>query len=257
MWNKYTIEKDKVYYWKFGFVEFWVKKIDKKWKIASQTLQELSDETITAKVVGEPESADWHTSIGDKSNTLTLAPALPIRPVVVKPLNPFKLLPNTIVQLYVHIPVTIQLYAGAVKEENKLIELPGKELSSTWFGAPDNGELAFAVKNNFYTDISSELLENNEVLCPVKITNSADGILDFQRLMVHVEFVSIYIHQKKMYTNEIRVKFKGESTVSDISYAHTAPSFLEGAKQLAASRNPEKYSVLKKSFFFIKSLTDY
>lgn len=257
MWNKYTLEKNKIYYWQIGVTEFWVKKLDKKWMVAYRNSEESSQQVSKAKVVEEPDDVDFQTCIGDRGNTLNVVPALPKLPVVLRPFNSYKVLPKTTAHIYVHIPVSIHLYAGSVKDENLLAEIPGQELSQTWFGAPDNGELAVAVKNNFYSDADNVHFKVNDVMCPVRITNDAENALDFQRMLLHVEYVAIYSSQNKLYTSDIRVKFKGESAVSDIHYSSQAPSFLEGARQVAAARNPEKFNVLKRSFYFIKSLTEY
>lgn len=257
MWNKYTIEKNKVYYWQIGVTEFWVKKLDKKWLVAHRNSEIAAKEITKGLIVDEPTDVDFQTCIGDRGNTLNVVPSLPRLPVVLRPFNPYKVLPKTTTQIYVHVPVSIDLYAGSVKEENLLAIIPGEELSNTWFGAPDNGELAFAVKNNFYSEINIDRFKVNDVICPVRINNDAEVALDFQRMLLHVEYVAIYSSQHKLYTNEIRVKFKGESVVSDISYGHQAPSFLEGARQVAAARNPEKFNVLKRTFYFFKSLTEY
>lgn len=256
MWTKYNIEKDKVYFWQFGVTEFWVKKLDKKWLVAYRNSKVSSKQIIKAKMVEEPVDIEFQTCIGDRGNTLNVVPSLPKLPVVLRPFNSYKVLPKTTAHIYVHIPVSINLYAGSVKDENLLAEIPGEELSNTWFGAPDSGELAVAVKNNFYSDADNTHFKVNDVMCPVRITNDAETSLDFQRMLLHVEYVAIYSSNQKLYTNEIKVKFKGESAVSDINYSSQSPSFLEGAKQVAAARNPDKFNVLKRTFYFIKSLTE-
>lgn len=258
MWKKYVIDENKVYFWKLGESEFWIKKKYKEWQIATKTNTEQANEIVIAAEVNAPVEVDWKSFIADKNNTLNIVPALPNLPVVVRPQNSFKLLPNMNVQLYVHIPVWIQLYAGTVKRENLIHEFPSQELSNTWFGDPDNGVLSYSLNNLVHISIEKEiLLRNNEVLCPVRIANEASLPLDFQRLSLLSEFLNIYTKNNLLYASEIKVKFKGENIVSDINYLQNAPTFIENSKHLALPRNPEKSSVLKKSFHFIKSLTDY
>ncbi len=257
MWKKYTIEPNKIYYWKLGACEFWVKKQNKEWQIASKNFNEPLMETSIAKEVDEPNDVEWKSFIADKSNLLNIVPALPDRPVVVKPNNTFKLLPNMNVQLYVHIPVWIQLYSGSAKKENLVYEFSSYELSSTWFGYPDNGILSYSLTNSIDTSFDKSSLANFKTVCPIKITNDCQTALDFQRLSLLVEFLNIYSENNLLFTSETKVKFKGENVVSEINYGQSAPSFIENPKHLASPRNPEKNNVLKKSFHFIKSLTDY
>lgn len=257
IWTKYNLEREKVYCWKFGTLEFFIKKIGKEWQIAHKTSETPGKSDEFANVVPEPENVEWKSFIADKNDSLLILPALPDRPVIIKPNNTFKLMPNKAVQLFINIPVWIQLYSGTAQKENLMLEIPLRELSSTWFGDPDNGTLSYSLPKGSYESLGSNNPNGYEIICPVKIINSAAGQLDFQRLCLHVEFLGIYFDQHFLYTNETRVRYKGESIISDIHYTHQPPSFVENAKHLSSPRNHEKSNVFMKSFHLIKSLTDY
>jgi hypothetical protein len=257
MWTKYTIDNDSIYFWKIGNIEFWIRKINKEWQIATKSVKEDDNKFVTANIVSDSGNLEWKSFIADKTRTLTILPAMPDRPLVLRPQNTLKLLPEMSVQLYVHIPVWIQLYSGTARKENLICEFANTTLSSTWFGDPDNGVLSYSLPDDLNTSFEKSALLSHKVLCPLKITNNAASILDFQRLSLQVEFFNIYAEKSLLFTNEIKVKFKGENNVSDISYSNQAPSFITNSKLISAARNLERNSVLKKSFHFIKSLTDY
>ena len=138
-----------------------------------------------------------------------------------------------------------------------MFEIPLRELSSTWFGDPDNGILSYSLPKGSYGSLGSNNPKGYEIICPVRITNSSTGQLDFQRLCLHVDFLGIYYGQNYLYTNETRVRYKGENIISDIHYTNQPPPSVENTKQLSSPRNQEKSNVFKKSFHLIKSLTDY
>ena len=257
MWGKHTIEKDMTQQWKLGETDIWVRKIDKEWLIARKIIKESDDQVISTYDSRYPEGLEWYSIVTDKSMSLNVLPALPDRPVVVKPMSVFNLLPNMSINLFIHIPLWIQFYQSTTKNESLLIEFPGNELSSTWFGNTDNGVLSYTNPKEVFTSLETGKLHPYEAICPVKITNKYSEMLRFQRLLINVEFLSLYSDKEILYTSEIKVIFKGENTVADIQYAQSAPSFVENAQHLSKPRNPEKKSVLRKSFHFIKSLTDY
>jgi hypothetical protein len=257
IWTKYNLEREKVYHWKFGTLELFIRKIGKEWQIANKTSETPEESDELANVVPEPENVEWKSFIADKNDSLKILPALPDRPVVIKPDNTFKLMPGKAVQFFINIPVWIQLYSGSAQKENLMFEIPLRELSSTWFGDPDNGILSYSLPKGSYGSLGSNNPKGYEIICPVRITNSSAGQLDFQRLCLHVDFLGIYYDQKYLYTNETRVRYKGENIISDIHYTNQPPPSVENTKQLSSPRNQEKSNVFKKSFHLIKSLTEY
>ena len=257
MWEKRSIEEGKIYFGKLGNTSFWIKKNGNEWKIANERTKGHPEAVDFTSLADEPEGIKWNSYIADRNSILNILPALPDRPIVLKPKNIFQLLPGMNVQLYFHIPVWIQFYSGNIKKENMITELSSIELSSTWFGDPDNGVLSYSLQSEINTNLTKTGQHHNETLCSVKIINNSPTILNFQRLLLNVEFLGTYSENNHLFTSEIKVTFKGENAVSDIDYSHHAPSFLKQSKQLTTPRNSERKNVLRKSFHFIKSLTDY
>jgi len=257
MWTKYNLEKDKAYCWRIGLLEIYVRKIRKEWQIAHRKGESFYSLIEIAKEVPEPEQVEWKSFITDKNDSLHIVPALPDRPIVVKPGSKFRLLPGKHVQLFIYIPACIQFYSGTVQHSSLIYEIPMEELSSTWFGDPDNGILAYSIPGSFHQTLEKDLIHDHEIICPVRIYNTSPSYLDIQRLCIHSESLSIYNDSSQLITNEIKLSFKGESLISDIHYFHHAPSFAEKAKHLAYPRNPDRNNVFRKSFHFIKSLTEY
>ena len=257
MWEEKSIEEAKVYYGKLGNTCFWISRNGKEWKIAPESIQELPDTIDITMVEDYPEGMKWNSYIANGHPILSFLPALPDRPVVIKPKNTFQLLPGMNTQLYFHIPVWIQFYSGSITKENLITELPSSQLSSTWFGDSDNGVLSYSLQSELNTQLKQTGQLHNETLCAVTIINNSSTILNIQRLLLNVEFLSIYCENDHLFTSEIKLSFKGENAISDVHYSPHAPSFLEGSRLLTTPRNPERKNVLRKSFHFVKSLTEY
>jgi len=254
-WRKYNLHNG-IYYWQIGNVCFWIKKEGKVWQIANCMKKEFYTETQLGIEVDEPANLTWKTFIAEDTNHLFVLPALPNKPLVLKPINSFILLPSASKQLYVHVPVWVQLYAGSVKKENLLTEFCTTQLSNSWFGDTDNGTLAYALPSELQVEHKPELIAPNETVCPVHITNNSSQQLNFQRFLIQSDCMTLYITKEHLYCNELKVRFKGEPNTSDASYASQAPSIAIGAKLLSQPRSSER-NMLKRSLFLFKSLTEF
>ncbi len=255
MWGKYNIDTDKSYVCAVGKKKIFIKKRNKEW-LLHEGSKELSNgcEFVSCDT---SEMEDWNVVVADKNNTINILPSLPNLPVVVRPQYSFKLLPAMHIELFVNIPVWVQFYAGIQKKENLLADIPVMQLSNTWFGDPDNGSLCYSLPGNIYSHLLPDQIPSYMAVCTLKIFNDASTTLDFQRLLLQLDAVNLYLSNGVLYTNEIKVKFKGENQVSDFMISKQTPSFVQNAKHLAHPRNTDKDGVLKKSYYFFKSLTDF
>lgn len=258
MWQKYKIEEGKIFTSKIGHSQFWIEKQNKIWHVAKLKDQdpEQSNRPLT-EVDSLPDGVDWSYHVADKHNMLQIAPSSPDRPIIVKPKKTFTVLPNMSLDIYIKVPIWLQLYASSVKPENLILEFPSQELSSTWFGAPDNGELAYSLIDEIIFDLKEEKLEAYSAICPIEIRNESETSLDFQRLSVPVDQLNIYSNSAVLCTNEVKVKFKGEEKSSEVHISAGSPPIFEGLKQINKARNSSSDNILKKSFSFIKSFTEY
>jgi hypothetical protein len=257
MWQKHTIESNTVYKLALGKLRIFAIKQSKEWLVKNDLDNESDEQCKFDKSEEQLLFADCKVFSADKSSSLYVLPALPDKPVVVKPEKDFKLLPKTSIQLLINLPVWVQFYHSSVKKEHKILDTASKILSKTWLGEPDSGMIAYSLKIKAGEVLSSEHVTNNHILCLVKISNESSSVLDFQRFLLHTDQLTIYSIKNMLYTNNVHVKFKGEGITSDLNYSSNKPDTFENAKKIADPRNPDKRGALKRSFFFIKSLTQY
>lgn len=258
MWSKLSIENRSTHFWKVANKIIYIRKRNKEW------LYSINDTDTYMNVIdygvqnNEEIDADWLTVVGDKSSALNILPALPDRPIVVKPETTLKILPGKNVLVFIRVPIWLQFYAGTKKKENLVFECSSKELSSTWFGEPDSGTLAYSLR----LKPDAQLFEKpksftNHIICPIRLTNDSNMPLDVQRLLLHGEYLNIYGERNELYTNEVKIKFKGISEISDVQYSNQAPSYSKHSCQISSARSSKTKNVITKSFHYIKSLTNY
>jgi hypothetical protein len=256
MWSKISIEQENTYYWKLGLKEIYLQKRNQEWLFSLKDLPELAKDIICGEPTSPLNDAEWLTFIGDSGNTLQPLPAFPDRPIVVKPKTALKVLPNKDVLLFIEIPLYIQFYSETGKNENLIFECCSQELSSTWFGELDDGTLAYSLPLEISTAFEKSKHASHTIICPVRLTNDSITTLDVQRFLLRGEYLTIYRHEKDLWSNEVKIKFKGESEFSDVQYVNQAPSFVKKPVQIATPRSSKSTNVFSKSFHFFKSLTE-
>jgi hypothetical protein len=256
MWTKYSIKEGTLYTWKGGTKEVLLKKREKEWLFHVKDDLELQNEILFEEGLSQGSDLEWSIFIGDKKSDLHLSPALPDRPIVVKPSTAVKILPGKEVLIFVQVPLYLQFYNEVVKKENLIFESPTQELSSTWFGEPDAGSLAFSLNLDFAEILKKPVKVSPTIICPIHLVNESEDALDVQRLLLQVEYLHVYANKNELWANEVKIRFKGENEVSDVQYINKAPNFGENLRQISAPRS-KTISVISKSFHFIKSLTNY
>lgn len=218
-----------------------------------------NNDILSFKLTTENESIDEAeiSRVIGKIQEVLILPALPDRTLVLKPKTNLSILPSTTFKFYVYLPATFQLFAGSAQAENKIFEHAQENLSSTWFGEPNDGELCYALYSSFDTEINEEKKGNNFVICPIEITNNSKESLEVTRLAVRGMHLTIYANHELMISNKVKIKYNGFETLSDIQFSKTVTPSIPGLKQITAARIPEDKTMLKRSFQLIRHITQY
>lgn len=201
-------------------------------------------------------SINWDWYAGHPHREITVLPAMPDRPLVLKPQVNRHILPGCKTQLLFFIPVWFQIYSGNEAPENLIAQHPSEILSSTWFGEMQSGELCYALERDLQENRPTVALSPLSAVCTLNIHNDSQSLLDFQRMAVHVEYLSIFTDGHSLYTNEVAVKFNGVDQISQVKYSLRAPKWSGSTNRIKIPREHPTRSLLKKSFYFIKSLTE-
>ena len=188
-----------------------------------------------------PDDAQWRR-IGSvtESPKLKILPMLPNRPVVVRPEVPYTILPGERIQFFVGVPGWLSVHTDA-EEGIKLLEEAVVQLSSTWFGVPVEGELAYAMRTWARRESDDLDFEPWRVVCPVRIKNMSKEKMLFERICIRVQYLDIYADAEKgLWANESGVTVRTGSNWSRISYARGAPAELRNAELMVKSPDEVK-----------------
>ena len=263
LWESRELKGETWYHARIGPLDLWIRRSRADWYV---TYEREMDREKEQRMPVPLHRAQTHERIdeltwirwvaGEESARVQLLPSMPDRSLVIRPRYPLNVPRGKDVLFFVNIPIWVRIQVG-LPQPATLIELPTVMLAHTWFGDPTTGELCYSLKTKALRNIDA--VENHAYLatCPVLIRNQAFSDLDFQRICIRVEHLNVYRGQTRLWTNQVEVLFRGEELTSQMIISKNAPSLDEEAHLICEAREPAGSSLLKKSFFFLKSLTGF
>lgn len=253
-WKKYEFALNQTRLFKTGFAQVWVKHIPNGWLIKSQMNNHPINGLEVEDVDDLEDSADVLHYHSGKSHELIVVPALPTKSVVFRNNKNLKISAGEATDLFLRVPVNLQIYFQEVKDENRMLDLPTKRLSDTWFGDIDGGEPAFSIGSNYDKSFPEVQAFDWEAILSVEIINNTSGSLDLQRLILHVEEFQIYLKNKQLLTNHATIEFKGQEQAGSVNLSVRKEIHGDKPIQLARPRSLDSRNLLRRSFFFIKNI---
>ncbi len=187
-----------------------------------------------------------------KSNHLFLQPGLPDLPMTLKPADRVSILPGNRMEASIEVPLILSVLYGTQSQKELLTEIPLDYLSRSFFGTPDNGEISYFLESPMYRDPRQYEKQDRSVYCPITIINKSLQKLEFERMILRVPYLSLFFTGDILTSSPVEITFKGQDQISQIAYKKTGG----GKKQdpAAPPRQPADKNLLKRSFFFFKTL---
>ena len=257
VWDPVEIPQKRCALWRFPRRSIWVERIETEWHVLS--LPEKREARSTCRMVTrsqKPASSKWRHYLHRDSGTIQPSPVLPDRPVVMKPDRALTLLPGQSTVFFLEIPVWFRLSTSGYRPA-KIFEEPLNVLTRTWFGDPVTGELCWGLASRLHHSIESVGTTADRAVCPLMIENDSESDLEFQKICLHVENLSIFRGERHLWTNSLHVVFKGPDQATQIEIVRTPPGFEEVMVPLSEARLPSTGWNIRRTFGMLKYFTDF
>lgn len=204
---------------------------------------------------GDPVSADWIRWATSKEARIEVRPAVPDRLVVVSHERPYHLPSGGTSQVFVRIPLFIQV--AIIDEDREVIaaDEPSIVLSDTWWGTFTEGELAYWLTTKARTELSDDLFLPHFGMCPIRMVNHSEDSLPVERFAVRVPHLSLFSDRGRNWTDQVNVRYEDSPEGSEIRFAREAPEEARAAHLLAEPRIPLDRGFHAKTFDRLRSLS--
>ena len=256
---KKSLDSGKQYCARIGPLMLWLKHHFDEIQIATDYVEPDIDaiEGTTFSIVNESknESLNWKRWIvGENNNSISILPAMPDRPVVVRPDAPLKIPEGKEALFFVSIPIWVKIIVNNA-DETTLCKEPSSILSNIWFGDPISGELCYSLRTTARRQVIKTNPKPNSAVCPVRIRNTAESQLNVDRFCIHVDYLNIYRGAKRLWTNEMCINYRDEDTASRIDYIQKDPDYEKVDGMICKAAKPWEKKLLQKGLRAFKVLT--
>lgn len=255
VWGKYELKTEDAWQFTGGEAVVSVKRLPYGWMIEQATVTEKSDAITFKRLSSSPPTGNENIYQTGRSEILHVLPSLPVKPVVLRNNKTIKITPKQSIKLFLAVPINVQLFYSLTDQEHVITEMAMEKLSDTWFGEADSGEPAFSIGQGSSLTPEELNIKNYEALCPVKITNSSNHLLELERLIIRVENMAIYIKNNQLITSRALIDFKGTDQTSNLDFSTDKKIHGDHPVLVSKARNAGVKSILGKSFHFIKHFT--
>lgn len=249
-WGQRIAPGDECRSWRIGRSLIRARTDADEWELA---VEYGSDDEPLADT-GCSDELEWTRYVTVAQDELTLTPALPDRPVVVRPATPIVILPGRWGRFFFRVPLWARFISHRGERESVMEEIPTRKLGSTWFGDIATGELCYVVEAPLERRLEQLVMGDAFAACEVSVRNNSRERLRFERICVHVEHMRLYRTTQRLWTNEVRVSFRGADQVSQLSFTSGPPERAGVSEEVAEPRVPPESGLIKRSFALIREI---
>ena len=202
---------------------------------------------------GEPLQESPSVFMVKEKKPVYFIPLLPELPLMLRMDHTLIIAPREKISLAVSLPLIPALAVRGPKGRYQdLMRFPLGNLSKTWFGEPQSGEPAYSLI--FSLDQNDGEGDSWKATCLLNIFNTSPELLHFQRLLLRVSQYALYWKNGSFHTDDVTVRFRGMDQISQVSVGTQE----EDRGALYSEPLVKKDTMgLRKSFYFLKSLTSF
>ncbi|MFW5689576.1 MAG: hypothetical protein ACOC1U_08385 [Spirochaetota bacterium] len=238
--------------WQIGRCRIWARSAEDEWEIASRHVR--TDEAISDVPVDE---LDWTRFVTVANDQVHVTPALPDRPVIVRPRSPIVILPGRWGRFFFRVPLWVRFVSQPGERQSTMAEIPTRQLASTWFGDLATGELCYAIEAPLQRRLEALELTQAFAACEVSVRNQSRERLRFERICVHVEHMRLFEADGSLWTNEVRVAFRGADQISQLTFLPRPPDRIGTVIRVCDPRIPPEANIIKRSFALIREIAGF
>lgn len=255
IWKRRTLRPGQVLRWQIGPLDLIVQRTDKEWMLTHTAQAGVEARSSVVESASMPEVADWRRwAAREMDRSLQMTPVTPDRPVIARPEDPFTILPGDDATFFISIPVWIRVSAGN-GEMRMLCEVPSLTLSNTWFGTPTEGELCYGLRIHARRSVEELTERPYRAICPLHVRNPSEIPLEFLRLCLRMEHLGVYRGNRHLWTNEVRVRYRGADQRSEIEFGDGPPPYDGAGEPIGEARNPQERNLLVRTFENLRAMT--
>lgn len=242
IWKSFELAEGETIRWNVGSVCFYAGRVQNDWFLSHDWREGSQSADIKIKKEDLDNSISYERwAFKTPKDRLLITPMMPDRPIVVMPVTPLGIPPESEVHFFINIPSRIKVSIGDERSTHEITEFSSQVLSNTWFGDNFTGVLCYSNKSFIRREKKELEVIPNHVICPFKIKNKGGELLKVERICLNVKYLSIYTGQQRLWSNEVTAIFRGHGKETQLEYSNSAPKDANNPLLLVkAEEKPER-----------------
>jgi hypothetical protein len=210
----------------------------------------------------------WPTSPDDSSETAELkwsrwalnqndtdievSPALPSTPLLLKPDDPYRIVPGANTRIYTRIPLWLQI--RTTKGKILLTEIPTVTMSNTWFGSTVDGERCLSHHSSVRRFLTDDFFLPHLASCTLEVKNTSPNELKFEKICLRTENMTLYDHEGNLWTDVTTILYKGIDGDGEIETGGKPPVEAKGASLITRPRVHKSSNIAVRTFELLRDI---
>ncbi|MGK0236768.1 MAG: hypothetical protein ACI92G_000224 [Candidatus Pelagisphaera sp.] len=250
-WLSIPLRENEAAVWSAENLTVYAQRVSGDWMLARDESDEARPEQQARTISSVPLGLDWKRwALNKRANEIRFWPSFPDKPLVVKTKIPVILPPKTSVELYVNIPIWLEISVAQDDTLYTLDTVTPTRLSNTWYGTLFEGQLCYAIKSRARRALEDLDDEPLRAACLFKIHNRSEDSLPVDKIRILTEHLSLYQTLERLGTNSVEVNFQGDEHGSELSYESASPEFLKNGQIVREANKPfHRQTLLDKLIF--------
>jgi len=249
IWKTFELEPGESLIWDVGSICIHASRVGDDWLIARTESQNPNNVNIQIHPNGIPDELSMERwAFKNPRTSITFKPKMPDRPLVVRPMTPLGLPPESEVQFFINIPAFIEITISNKSFETQVGNLPSQTLSNTWFGDNFSGVFCYSNKTQIRREKAELTVIPNHIICPFRIKNKGDEILHVERICLRVKYLAIWAGKVRLWSNQVTTVFRGHGKETQLEFDKHAPSDANDPKLIAEAQEKAERGFLRQTF---------
>ena len=256
-WGTFELERGVSGCWRIGPGTFWIERMNQEWRVVYHRADDpnQTDCSVTIPSPSEclPGEGDTLTRIGAGGTqaSITVKPALADKAVVVKPEDPFYVMPGEKMTMYVATPLWFQLYRG--KSNTLLYDRPVYQPSLTWFGPSTvEGELCYSSRVFGRLEYQEIIYRPNRAHTAILIKNESEDSVLVERFNLPVPHLGLYQSEEgNFWTQRVTLEIQGGVVPSTLKLGGSVADQAGPVRQVADPRRKTDEKILSKALNYL------
>ena len=256
IWQPVTIDKNQCLQVCLGSLALWVYNCGDEWHVGYEYPAGQMEPARFRQGKKKPDIKTWQRWTKEEAAvTIQLRPVMPDRAVVVKSEFALTIPGKSHTQFFIGIPIWLQVLGGE-ELDVLMFEKPIVQLSNTWFGEMETGELCYYLESGMAQSVDQKAPFSGKVICPVKVMNQSKEILELSSLRVDVKFLAIFSGKDCLWSNGLKVSQPEGRDYSHVEVKKSPPKVECTLKKIADPREVLKSGLLKSTFSGLMHVTN-